>query len=128
MSPKFAAAYRINSNIELYANWGRGFHSNDARGIVNPATPVQGLSKGEGEEIGARFELGTFNITTTYWWLELDSELKFVGDSNSVEPGATTRRRGYEVVAFWRPLQGSRSTPSTREPRTPMSTVRTACM
>ena len=105
VSPKLAAAYRINSNIELYANWGRGFHSNDARGIVNPATPVQGLSKGEGEEIGARFELGTFNITTTYWWLELDSELKFVGDSNSVEPGATTRRRGYEVVAFWRPLQ-----------------------
>jgi outer membrane receptor protein involved in Fe transport len=105
VSPKLAAAYRINSNIELYANWGRGFHSNDARGIVNPATPVRGLSKGEGEEIGARFELGTFNITTTYWWLELDSELKFVGDSNSVEPGATTRRRGYEVVAFWRPLQ-----------------------
>jgi outer membrane receptor protein involved in Fe transport len=104
VSPKLAAAYRVNSNIELYANWGRGFHSNDARGIVNPSTPVQGLSEGRGEEIGARFELGPFNITTTYWWLELDSELKFVGDSNSVEPGAATRRRGYEVVAFWRPL------------------------
>jgi outer membrane receptor protein involved in Fe transport len=104
VSPKLAAAYRVTSNLELYANWGRGFHSNDARGIVNPSTPVQGLSEGRGEEIGARFELGTFNITTTYWWLELDSELKFVGDSNSVEPGAATRRRGYEVVAFWRPL------------------------
>ncbi len=104
-SPKIAAAYRINQNVEVYANWSRGFHSNDARGIVNPATPVQGLSKGEGEEIGARFELGSFNITTTYWWLDLDSELKFVGDSNSVEPGAATRRSGYEVVAFWRPLQ-----------------------
>ncbi|HET9446886.1 MAG TPA: TonB-dependent receptor, partial [Steroidobacteraceae bacterium] len=104
VSPKLAAAYRINRNVEVYANWGRGFHSNDARGIVNPATPVQGLSKGEGEEIGARFEFGSFNITTTCWWLDLDSELKFVGDSNSVEPGAATRRRGYEVVAFWRPL------------------------
>ena len=105
VSPKLAAAYRINSNIEVYANWGRGFHSNDARGVMNTTTPVQGLSKGRGEEVGARFELGTFNITTTYWWLALDSELKFVGDSNSVEPGAATRRRGYEVVAFWRPLQ-----------------------
>jgi outer membrane receptor protein involved in Fe transport len=104
VSPKLAAAYRVNRNIELYANWGRGFHSNDARGVMNTTTPVQGLSKGRGEEVGARFELGTFNVTTTYWWLALDSELKFVGDSNSVEPGAATRRRGYEVVAFWRPL------------------------
>ena len=104
VSPKLAAAYRINPHVELYANWGRGFHSNDARGVVNTVTPVQGLSKGEGEEVGARFELGAFNITTTYWWLSLDSELKFVGDSNSVEPGPATDRRGYEVVAFWRPL------------------------
>jgi outer membrane receptor protein involved in Fe transport len=104
VSPKIAAAYRINPTVELYANWGKGFHSNDARGVVNTVTPVQGLSKGEGEEIGARFEFGAFNITTTYWWLSLDSELKFVGDSNSVEPGPATDRRGYEVVAFWRPL------------------------
>ena len=104
VSPKLAVAYRINPRVELYANWGRGFHSNDARGVVNTVTPVQGLSKGRGEEVGARFELGTFNITTTCWWLALDSELKFVGDSNSVEPGSATRRRGYEVVAFWRPL------------------------
>jgi outer membrane receptor protein involved in Fe transport len=104
VSPKIAAAYRINPRVELYANWGRGFHSNDARGVVNTATPVQGLSTGEGEEVGARFEFGAFNITTTYWWLSLDSELHFVGDSNSVEPGPATDRRGYEVVAFWRPL------------------------
>ena len=58
VSPKLAAAYRINPKIELYANWGRGFHSNDARGVVNTSTPVQGLSKGRGEEVGARFELG----------------------------------------------------------------------
>jgi outer membrane receptor protein involved in Fe transport len=104
VSPKLALAYRLNPRVELYGNWGRGFHSNDARGVVNTVTPVQGLSKGEGEEVGARFELGAFNITTTYWWLSLDSELKFVGDSNSVEPGPATDRRGYEVVAFWRPL------------------------
>jgi outer membrane receptor protein involved in Fe transport len=104
VSPKIAAAYRINPRVELYANWGRGFHSNDARGVVNTVTPVRGLSTGEGEEVGARFEFGAFNITTTYWWLSLDSELHFVGDSNSVEPGPATDRRGYEVVAFWRPL------------------------
>lgn len=104
VSPKLAAAYSVNDRIELYGNWGRGFHSNDARGVVNTVTPVLGLSDGTGHEVGARFELGPVRLTATYWWLELDSELKFVGDSNSVEPGAATKRRGYELVGFWRPL------------------------
>jgi len=104
VSPKLGFGYALSSNVELYGNWGRGFHSNDGRGVVNQETPLKGLSKGEGEEIGLRFEFGNFNITTTYWFLDLDSELKFVGDSNSVEPGPATRRRGYEVVSFWRPV------------------------
>ncbi|MGH8176977.1 MAG: TonB-dependent receptor [Steroidobacter sp.] len=105
ISPKLGLAYKLTDRVELYGNWGRGFHSNDARGVVNAITPVRGLSTGVGEELGARFELGAFNFTATYWRLELDSELKFVGDSNSVEPGAATHRRGYELVAFWRPLK-----------------------
>ena len=105
VSPKLGFGYTLSRNVELYGNWGRGFHSNDGRGVVNKTTPITGLSKGEGEEVGLRFELGSFNVTTTYWWLDLDSELKFVGDSNSVEPGPATRRRGYEIVSFWRPLQ-----------------------
>lgn len=103
VSPKLGAAYTLNDNIELYANWGRGFHSNDARGAVNDTTPVPGLVKGEGHEGGVRFEVGTFNITATYWWLNLASELIFVGDSNAVEPKTGAKRRGYELVAFWRP-------------------------
>lgn len=105
VSPKLGAAYAVSDRVELYGNWGRGFHSNDARGVVNTQTPVRGLSRGTGHEVGARFELGPVRLTTTYWWLELDSELKFVGDSNSVEPGAATRRRGYEIVGFWRPIE-----------------------
>lgn len=103
-SPKLGAAWTATDSIELYANWGRGFHSNDARGVMNPDTPVQGISKGEGQEAGIRFELGNARLTATYWWLDLDSELKFVGDSNSVEPGTATERRGYELVGFWRPM------------------------
>jgi len=103
-SPKLGAAYAFSEQLEWYANWGRGFHSNDARGVINPVTPVPGLSAGTGYETGMRIELGGVKLTTTYWWLDLDSELKFVGDSNSVEPGAATERRGYEITAFWRPL------------------------
>jgi outer membrane receptor protein involved in Fe transport len=103
VSPKFAAAYRLRDNIELYANWGRGFHSNDARGVVDVSTPVPGLVKGTGYEGGIRFEEGNFNVTLTQWWLDLASELIFVGDSNAVEPKTGAKRRGYEVVAFWKP-------------------------
>ena len=89
--------------MELYANWGRGFHSNDARGVVNPIDPIPGLSVGTGSEIGARFEVGDFKITAAYWSLDQDSELIFVGDSNSVEPKGGSKRSGYELTAFWRP-------------------------
>ena len=104
LSPKLGAALTLTPEVELYANWGRGFHSNDARGVAASDPPVPGLVKGEGREIGARFQRGPLSLTGTYWWLDVDSELKFVGDSNSVEPGSGSTRHGYELVAFWRPL------------------------
>ncbi|HJR69408.1 MAG TPA: TonB-dependent receptor [Gammaproteobacteria bacterium] len=104
-SPKLGIAYTVSDNVELYGNWGKGFHSNDARGVVNPIDPLAGLAPGTGYEAGARFELGALKITSAYWWLNLDSELIFVGDSNSVEPRGGSRREGYELTAFWRPIE-----------------------
>jgi outer membrane receptor protein involved in Fe transport len=105
VSPKVGIAYAINRDVEVYANWGEGFHSNDARGVVNTADPLPGLAPGTGYEAGARFELGLLKLTSAYWWLNLDSELIFVGDSNSVEPRGGSRREGYELTAFWRPIE-----------------------
>ena len=90
--------------MELYGNWGRGFHSNDGRGVVSRTDPVPALSQGTGYEAGARYEIGTFRLSGAYWWLNLGSELVFVGDSNAVEPKGGGKRHGYELVAFWRPL------------------------
>lgn len=103
VSPKFGIAWRLGAAVEAYANWGRGFHSNDVRGVVS-ATPVPLLVSGTGRELGLRYETGPFNVTVTAWWLNLGSELRFVGDSNTVEPTGASRRRGYEIVAFWRPF------------------------
>jgi len=103
ISPKIDVAYAVNDHIELYADWGRGFHSNDVRGHFT-TTPTPILVRGTGKELGARFQAGTFTLTTTYWWLNVGSELRFVGDSNAVEPTGASKRHGYELVAFWRPL------------------------
>ena len=104
VSPGAGIAYAVSNNVELYASWGRGFHSNDARGAVNHLDPIDGLAPGTGYEAGARFEIGDVKLTTTYWWLNLDSELIFVGDSNSVEPRGGSNRQGYELTMFWKPL------------------------
>ncbi len=104
LSPKIAVAWSPTSNLEFYANWGRGFHSNDARGAVNRLTPVPLLVKGTGKELGVRYQQGGLSLTATYFWLDVGSELRFVGDSNAVEPSGASRRRGFELVGFWRPF------------------------
>jgi outer membrane receptor protein involved in Fe transport len=103
VSPKLSVAYTVSNHFELYGNWGKGFHSNDARGVVNSVDPVPGLSPAEGYEAGARIDVGDFKFTVTRWWLDQDSELIFVGDSNSVEPKGASERNGYEYTMFWQP-------------------------
>lgn len=102
LSPKAAIAYTVTPWLEVYGNWGRGFHSNDVRGAVT-TTPVPVLVRGTGREAGVRVQLPGFTATATYWSLNVGSELRFVGDSNAVEPTGASRRHGYELVAFWRP-------------------------
>jgi outer membrane receptor protein involved in Fe transport len=103
LSPKVGVQYELTPWLELYGNWGQGFHSNDARGVVNLGQ--EGLARGEGYEFGGRIQVGDFNFTAAYWWLDEDDELIFVGDTNSVEPRGASARDGYELVLFWRPFE-----------------------
>ena len=45
-SPKIGVAYELTRSAELYGNWGKGFHSNDARGVVNPIRPSRASRRG----------------------------------------------------------------------------------
>jgi outer membrane receptor protein involved in Fe transport len=114
LSPKLNLAYRAADWAELYVNWGRGFHSNDVRGLtitVDPVTgdpidPVDTYARSDGAEIGVRVESGeTFNATLTLFTLELDSELLFVGDAGNTEVQGGTRRNGVEFSTFWQPIE-----------------------
>jgi len=110
-TPKFAVAWQPIDPIELYANYGEGYHSNDVRGATisidpatgDPASPVPVLVRARGGELGARAELGRFNASAVIFYLNLASELVFVGDAGSTEPNDASRRLGTELTAFWRP-------------------------
>lgn len=105
VSPKLGLAWAATDTLELYGNWGRGFHSNDARGVVNALDPVEGLSPAKGYEAGARASIRDIKVTAAYWWLNQKSELIFVGDSNSVEAKGGSKRKGAELTLFWQPSE-----------------------
>jgi outer membrane receptor protein involved in Fe transport len=111
LSPKLALAWRISKTFELYADAGRGFHSNDARGAVITVDPVTGdpadraplLSPTDGAELGLRWRRDDLTVTAAAWALHVDSELVYVGDAGFTEASGATRRRGVELLADWRP-------------------------
>lgn len=103
VSPKLGVSYALSSDFAVYGNWGRGFHSNDARGVTAIGDPSPGLVVGEGQEVGLRYERAGLVATANYWGMKVDSELIYVGDAGSVEPSNASRRHGYELTAFWRP-------------------------
>lgn len=112
--PKFGLAWQALQGLELYANYGQSFHSNDARGATIAVDPVSGdpaervplLVRAEGAELGARLETATLDASVAGFWLELDSELVFIGDGGATEPNDGSRRYGVEANLFWRPVLG----------------------
>jgi outer membrane receptor protein involved in Fe transport len=112
LGPKLSLVFGPWSRTELYANYGRGFHSNDARGIVaridpttgDPVDPADPLARADTADLGVRTSvLDGLQSTVTLFWIELDSELVFVGDGGTTEPGPPSRRLGLELANFYRP-------------------------
>lgn len=101
VSPKLNLAFGPWRDTELYLNLGRGFHSNDARGAVVDADP---LVPARGVDIGVRTaRIEGLQSSATWFWLELDSEILFVGDAGTTEPSRPSRRSGIEWANFWKP-------------------------
>ena len=112
-SPKLNVAYTLTDDLEVYAGYGLGFHSNNIVGVVQTQDPVTGdpvdpatlFAESRGGEIGVRWEPNsTFNLSAAVFELDFDSELIYVGDAGISEPSDPTRRYGLEVAAFWNPV------------------------
>ena len=110
ISPKGSLIYTLSENTEAYLSGGYGFHSNDARGVtitVDPVTqqPVSSadpLVESKGVELGFKSVwLDNWNASMALWYLELDSELLFVGDAGTTEASRPSERWGLELNNFW---------------------------
>lgn len=112
-SPKLSLIFGPWFDTEFFLNLGEGFHSNDARGVtlkldpLNPATPVPGvdpLVKTRGGEVGLRSQwLPGLDTTLALWWLQVGSELLFIGDAGTTEPSGKSERYGVEWTNTYKP-------------------------
>ena len=99
---------------ELYLSAGRGFHSNDVRGVFGTVgleglTPTAGptplLAPTTGEEVGLRSNLiPKTSIQIAVFQEDFSSELAFDEDQGQDQPTAPSRRQGVEVSGEYRPF------------------------
>ena len=109
-SPKMALVFGPWEQTEYFVNAGYGFHSNDARGITikvdpstgDPAEPATPLVRSKGAELGLRTEaVQNVQSSLALWYLKLDSELIFIGDSGVTAAGRPSQRYGVEWSNRW---------------------------
>jgi outer membrane receptor protein involved in Fe transport len=96
------------ASTEFFANYGEGYHSNDARSAVAPGSSP--LARAKSYEVGVRSKPwgpDGVELLATLWRLDLKSELVFVGDAGTTEIRGASRREGVEVAArgqVWGPI------------------------
>lgn len=104
-SPKLSLVAGPWYDTEYYLNMGYGFHSNDARGTTEQNDPADPIARTRGAEIGLRNQyIPGLVSTVSLWWLELDSELVFVGDAGGTEASGKSQRYGIEIANYYKPL------------------------
>ena len=99
VSPKLNIQYTLNSKIQLFVKAGKGFHSNDARVVVeNSGKEI--LPAAYGTDIGLILKpSANLLINVAAWYLWLDQEFVYVGDAGVIEPSGKSKRHGVDITA-----------------------------
>jgi hypothetical protein len=102
--PKLSIEAEVTPRLDLFANAGSGFHSNDARGSA--ASRGEGaLARGLGAEAGFRTTvIPHARLSADFWYLHLDSELVWSGDEGGTSASGPTRRYGVDLEGTYTPL------------------------
>ena len=104
LSPKVNLYYSPFKNVQLYANAGKGFHSNDTRAGGDPLVVAQ---KGKdilppvyGTDLGLNWKPAPrLFLNVAAWYLWLKQEFVYVGDEGVVEPSGRSVRKGIDLTA-----------------------------
>ncbi|MEO7801785.1 MAG: TonB-dependent receptor, partial [Ginsengibacter sp.] len=98
VSPKFNIQYTVNPKVQLYAKFGKGFHSNDTRVVVaNKGKEI--LPPAYGADLGIILKpTPDVIINVAAYYLHLNQEFVYIGDDGNVEPGGRTRRKGIDII------------------------------
>src|SRR6185312_17414575 len=104
--PKGSLVFTLSPKTEVYLSAGRGFHSDDVRGVTQAAAQGIGgaplLARSTGEEVGVREEfLPNLSATLTLFQINFQSELTYDPDAGQTSAGPPSRRQGVELNATW---------------------------
>ncbi len=103
------------AKTEIYFSAGRGFHSNDVRGVFGTA-PEEGvqlaggttplLAATTGYEVGLRSDLiARLRVQLAVFQQDFRSELTYNADTGQDEAGAPSRRQGVEASGQYHPFR-----------------------
>ena len=112
--PKGSVVLGPFEKTELYLSGGRGFHSDDVRGVFG-TVPLEGvpgaagatplLAPSTGYEVGLRTNLiPKMAIEVALFQEDFQSELRYNADAGQDEASAPSRRRGVEFSVEYRPF------------------------
>jgi outer membrane cobalamin receptor len=112
--PKGSIVFGPWDATELYLSAGRGFHSDDVRGVFG-TVPIEGIpvlagktplmAPATGEEIGVRSDIvPRLQVQVAVFQEDFSSELAFDEDQGQDQATAPSRRQGVEVSAEYRPF------------------------
>jgi outer membrane receptor protein involved in Fe transport len=110
LSPKLSMVFGPWQKTEFFINAGKGFHSNDARGVIgqidassgDAATRAPALVSSWGREIGVRTEIvDGLQSSLALWSLNSDSEIVYSADSGGSEVNGASKRHGLEWNNHW---------------------------
>lgn len=109
--PKGSLIFTPVDTTEIYVSAGRGFHSNDLRGVNQAA--IQGvpgaalIASETGEEIGVRQQLLGQKVAVTLAVFNLDatSQTTYNPDVGQDTAGPASRRTGYEINITYQALR-----------------------
>jgi outer membrane receptor protein involved in Fe transport len=110
LAPKGSLIIRPVESTEIYFSAGRGFHSDDLRGVTSAAAQgVAGaplIARQSSEEVGVRQEFThALTLTLALYTLNAESETTYDPDVGVDGAGPGSKRRGFEINMTYQALR-----------------------